>query len=129
MGSAGTRDAHLAAVTDRAPAARGDLDALIATEAELDQLIADARAAAEHRVAEARAAIAAEDLGIRRTISDQSKHLADGIAASTDARIARDTAAANAAIDRYAEVIGQRLDDVATSIAERLVGLIDPEAP
>jgi vacuolar-type H+-ATPase subunit H len=99
----------------------GDLGRLLAAEARLETMLADARAEAARLVAEARAAAAARETGLDAEIEREAAALDARLSAERAGREAEIAAQAEASARRY-DAIGQpRVGALAARVVERLV--------
>lgn len=106
-----------------------DLEALIATEVRLEQLLEAARADASARLDRAHSRAAENQQLLQARIDTAVTQLRRDIDATTLTRIERERSEAAADLARYEAVSGVALDELAAHLAEHLVALILEGAP
>jgi hypothetical protein len=106
-----------------------ELGALIAAEARLEQLVADARADAASRLERARLRAESEESALRARIDVEIEHVTVDIEAATDARIESARAESERLVARYHAVVGPELERVARAIADQMIAVITGGEP
>ncbi len=105
-----------------APVDDGDLGRLLAAEARLETMLADARTEAARLVAEARSAAAARESGLDAEIERETAALEARMSAERTGREVEIAAQAETAAGRYDAIAAPRVDALAVRVVERLVG-------
>ncbi len=116
-------------MTVRAHTSGNDLEALIAAEARLEQLVADARADAADRVTRARTRAASEEHALRDDIAAAVAQVTREVEGATAARIAQLRADADADAARYRALAERGLDALVDAVLDRFVALVARRPP